>query len=144
MKENKIVLVLNDKETIQELALDKDVRIRIKDAIVDNIGRRTIKLINIDDELKSAIRRQIHDDIFTGTYTNSLKDEVKKAIRETVSKQISCIVDEEIRKALEGVSKKINEEIGFFKERAAAHLEMYDFNKSIKEAIDKEVKKRFS
>lgn len=144
MEQNKLVLVLNDKETIQELALDKDVRIRIKDAIVDNIGRRTIKLINIDDDVKAAIRRQIHNDIFTGTYTNSLKDEIKDAIRKTVNEQMRSVVNEAIRKAQEEVSKEINEEIGFFKERAVAHLEMYDFNKPIKEAIDKEVKKRFS
>lgn len=144
MKENKIVLVLNDKDTIKELAEDRDVRIRIKDAIIDHIGRRTVKLINIDDDLKSAIRKQIHEDLFNGSYVRNLKDDYKDIIRKFVQEEIHKVISAEVDKAIDNVSKKINEEIGFFKERAAAHLEMYDFNKPIKEAIDKEVKKRFS
>lgn len=36
----KIILVLQDKETIKELAKDENVQIKIKDAIVDSIAKR--------------------------------------------------------------------------------------------------------
>ena len=52
---DKISLILQDKKTIEELAKDPEVQIRIKDAIVDALGKRSLKLMNANAEINNAV-----------------------------------------------------------------------------------------
>ena len=48
---DKITIILQDKETIKELAKDPDVQIKIKDAVIDGIGKRASKIANLSDDI---------------------------------------------------------------------------------------------
>lgn len=63
MKENKLIILLNDKDLISELIKDKDVQVRIKDAVIDGIGRRALKLINVHEDFKSGIKTEIDNTV---------------------------------------------------------------------------------
>ena len=58
---DKITISLQDKETIKELAKDPDVQIKIKNAVLDGIGKRALKLSNLSDEIISIMERDIRD-----------------------------------------------------------------------------------
>lgn len=72
---DKITILLQDKQTIEKLAADPDVQIRIKDAILDGLAKRYVKTSNVVKDLLDNARAEMRKELFTGIYNNILKDE---------------------------------------------------------------------
>lgn len=141
MKENKLTILLNDKDLIPELIKDKDVQVRIKDAVIDGIGRRAVKLINAQDDFKSGIKRAVRDMIFDKEswgnkfsiefepiIQNEIKSCLENYIKKSMSKHIDNVVENhlqeiyaEVKRYNHGLSRQI--------------LEQYDIEKMIKTEI---------
>lgn len=58
---DKITIILQDKETIKELAKDPDVQIKIKDAVIDGIGKRASKIANLSDDIIHKLEEDIRN-----------------------------------------------------------------------------------
>ena len=99
---DKITISLQDKETIKELAKDPDVQIKIKDAILDGIGKRALKIGNLSDEIIAIMEDDIRN-YFTEKETHSifrnctvLKPEFRELIHEEANKTFLSIADKEL------------------------------------------------
>ena len=99
---DKITISLQDKETIKELAKDPDVQIKIKNAVLDGIGKRALKIANLSDEIISImetdIRNYFTEDAKRSFLINSkvLKPEFKELIHEEANKAFYNIAEKEL------------------------------------------------
>jgi len=98
---DKITIILQDKETIKELAKDPDVQIKIKDAVLDGIGKRASKIANLSDDIIHKLEEDIRD-YFTETDNsrrerrNVLKPEFKELIRKEANNAFNLSVSKEL------------------------------------------------
>ena len=112
---DKITISLQDKETIKELAKDPDVQIKIKNAVLDGIGKRALKLSNLSDEIISIMERDIRD-YFTedakGRFlinSKVLKPEFKELIHEEASKAFYNVAEEELFEMQQIIKNRVDE-----------------------------------
>ena len=111
---DKITISLQDKETIKELAKDPDVQIKIKDAVLDGIGKRALKIANLSDEIISAIEDDIrnyfteeeHHSIFRPTV---LKPKFRELIHEEANKAFLSIADKEFIDMQKIIKSRVDE-----------------------------------
>lgn len=136
---DKITILLQDKQTIEKLAADPDVQIRIKDAVLDGIAKRGMKLSGITSGIISAAQREIRQEFFGDTWRDILKDEYKTVIREQAKASLNHLVNEELAKC----SKEINESIRFWKAEVLKKLKEYDIEKDIREVAEEVIRKKF-
>ena len=111
---DKITIILQDKETIKELAKDPDVQIKIKDAVIDGIGKCASKIANLSDD----IIHKLEDDIrnyFTETDNsmwnrrNVLKPEFKELIHEEANNAFNLSVSKELLDMHKIINERLNE-----------------------------------
>lgn len=112
---DKITISLQDKETIKELAKDPDVQIKIKDAILDGIGKRALKIGNLSDEIISVMEDDIRN-YFTETKNLSilrsstvLKPEFRELIHEEANKMFLSIADKELIDMQKIIKNRVDE-----------------------------------
>ena len=130
---DKIIIVLQDKQTIEKLAADPEVQIRIKDSIIDGIGKRSAKLLNITNDIVNSAKREIKTEFFGSNYGNVFTDEYKKLINEQAKSALNHLVSEELKEC----SKEINNAIRSWKSEILKKLEEYDIEKDIREVAEK-------
>ena len=112
---DKITISLQDKETIKELAKDPDVQIKIKDAILDGIGKRALKIGNLSDEIIAIMEDDIRN-YFTEKETHSifrhctvLKPEFRELIHEEANKTFLSIADKELIDMQKIIKSRVDE-----------------------------------
>lgn len=112
---DKITISLQDKETIKELAKDPDVQIKIKDAIIDGIGKRALKIGNLSDEIISVMENDIRN-YFTETENISilrnrtvLKPEFRELIHKQASDAFSLIAEKELIDMQKTIKNRVDE-----------------------------------
>lgn len=111
---DKITISLQDKETIKELAKDPDVQIKIKDAVIDGIGKRALKIANLSDEIIGMMEDDIRNyftemdnqSIFNG---RTLKPEFKRLIHRQASNAFSLIASRELADMEEIIKNRVDE-----------------------------------
>ena len=142
---DKISILLQDKEVIAELAKDPEVQIRIKDAIIDGIGKRAVKLMNANAEILGITKRvgdSIAKEIETIMFDN---DRYNKRLKEVYTDRIKCLVDgefdkmirQQIKERLLDVSKEIDSETLMWRLSIKQKIEKADFETIVREEIDK-------
>lgn len=136
---DKITILLQDKQTIEKLAADPDVQLRIRDAILDGIGRRSMKLSGVASGIVSAAEREIRKEFFGDTWRDVLKDEYKDVIKRQVRKETHILVNEEIEECRIEISKTIRS----WKLDVLKKLKEYDFEKDIREVAEAVIKEKF-
>ena len=112
---DKITISLQDKETIKELAKDPDVQIKIKDAVLDGIGKRALKISNLSDEIISAIEDDIrnyfteeeHHSIFR--HPTVLKPKFRELIHKQASDAFSLIAEKELIDMQKIIKNRVDE-----------------------------------
>lgn len=138
---DKITIVLQDKQTIEKLAAAPDVQLRIKDAIIDGIERRELKLQGITDDILNAAKSQIRKefleqigckDFLSKEFKKVVDDQCRVAFRELVSEEILTF-EEELSTAING-----------WKERIKEDLNNYDLDKTIRVVVEEVVREKFS
>ncbi len=130
---DKIIIVLQDKQTIEKLAADPEVQIRIKDSIIDGIGKRSAKLLNITNDIVNSAKREIKTEFFGSSWGNVFTIEYKKLIKEQAKSELNHLVSEELKEC----SKEINNAIRSWRSEILKKLEEYDIEKDICEVAEK-------
>lgn len=109
---DKITIILQDKETIKELAKDPDVQIKIKDAVLDGIGKRASKIANLSDDIIHKLEEDIRN-YFTET-DNSMwnrRNVLKPEFKELIHKEANNAFNLNVSKELLDMHKIINERL---------------------------------
>ena len=111
---DKITIILQDKETIKELAKDPDVQIKIKDAVIDCIGKRASKIANLSDDIIHKLEEDIRN-YFTETDNsmwsrrNVLKPEFKELIRKEANNAFYLSVNKELLDMHKIINERLDE-----------------------------------
>ena len=111
---DKITIILQDKETIKELAKDPDVQIKIKDAVIDGIGKRASKIANLSDDIIHKLEEDIRN-YFTETDNsmwsrrNVLKPEFKELIRKEANNAFYLSVNKELLDMHKIINERLDE-----------------------------------
>lgn len=141
MKENKLTILLNDKDLLSELIKDKDVQVRIKDAVIDGIGRRAVKLINAHDDFKSGIKRAVRDMIFdkkswgnkfSMEFEPIIQNEIKSCLENYIKKSMYQHIDNVVENHLQEIYAEVKR---YNQGLSRQILEQYDIEKMIKTEI---------
>ena len=148
---NKLSLILNDPELIAEIAKDPEVQIRIKDAIIDGIGKRAVKLLNANAEIASvtssigqAISKQIKEQITNGeSWRPTLKTEYKKIIEETLKDYVKTAALEISKEYYKKKKKRALESINAWKSQMELELERNNIESIIRDQVNKYMNAKF-
>lgn len=133
---NKITLLLQDKEVINELAQDPDVQIRIKDAIIDGIKLRSLKHFNVvEDKIKEEMIRELFD----GSWQQRFRVKYQEKIKEGVKPLVSEIISEAQTCCFERINESFSELYNMVRDR----LDSLDIEQLIREEAQKVIEKKF-
>lgn len=138
---DKITIVLQDKTTIEDLAKSPEVQIRIKDAIIDKIGRRALKIANVTNEMIRAAKSEVRDHFLKGcsSYSPELKDEWKKLIREQARSEFQDMVNKDLQEMRIVFKHELNER----KKSILIEIENTDIESIIREVALKVIRDKF-
>lgn len=89
---DKITILLQDITTISELAKDPEVQIKIKDAIIDGVKRRSLKSMNI---IEDKLHRELYDELFEKTWQRGLKQQYKKDLQKVAEETVKNVIRED-------------------------------------------------
>lgn len=133
---NKMTLLLQDKESVMELAKDPEVQIRIKDAIIDGIKHRYLKNFNVvDDKIKEAMIRELFDSPYQARFREKYQDKIKEGVKPVVNDIIS--------EAQTTCFAKIDEAFSDLHTMLRNHLEQLDLETLIREEAQKIIERKF-
>lgn len=152
---DRLTIVLGDKTTIEELAKDPEVQIRIKDAIIEGIGRKCVKVAMSSKELKDAVRRV--DEVaaktfkekflekggwsgFRDTLTPEYREIVKNAVRTAVGNEIEAATKEQLQILTDRVSNVVTS----FEHRVENYLNSLNLDKVIENVATKVIKDKLA
>lgn len=151
---DRISIILQDKTTIEELAKDPEVQIKIKDAIVDALGKRSLKLMNANAEISNAIStistaisREV-EDMFCerGAWSKTLRSTYKDLIRREASEEFNKLVEQEVNAQLDGLRTRIrricDSGAELWEKQVNEKIANFDFDKAINDAVQAEVARR--
>lgn len=133
---NKITLLLQDKEVINELAQDPDVQIRIKDAIIDGIKLHSLKHFNV---VKDKIKEEMIRELFDGSCQQRFRVKYQEKIKEGVKPLVSEIISEAQTCCFERINKAFSELYNMVRDR----LDSLDIEQLIREEAQKAIEKKF-
>lgn len=142
---NKLSLILNDPALIAEIAKDPEVQIRIKDAIIDGIGKRAVKLLNANAEIASvtstigqAISKEIRERLTNGeSWRPTLKTEYKKIVEETLKDYVKTAALEISKEYSNEIKKRALESINAWKSQMELELERNNIESIIRDQVNK-------
>lgn len=139
--ENKLTILLNDKEFLTEIAKDPEVQLKIKDAIVDAAIKRSTKISNnLTESIGNRIGEYVKSSLLDPSgWSCKLKPEVVEMIKKESTRVVSDVVSKEVQELLAEVQRKLN----YYKGLVIAKLEEVDVDKIIREEIRKAVDLKF-
>lgn len=143
----KVSLTLQNRELIEEIVKNNpDIETKIHTSIIDGISKRIAKVVVggeltklIDQESKKA-EKELLKHYFTeedsrfgygkvfklkSEYWETMKEKIVSVVNDTISETVKHAIDERLAEKIDEISN-------------------FDFNTAIKEAIEKEVQRRFS
>ena len=141
--DNKITIMLGDKDAILQLAQDPDVQVKIKDSIAAAVAKMAGKGIN--EALPIVVKKvaaEIEAEVLVKTngYNYVLSDKYKKLVREEVRRAFDDIIDEAVEEAMQKYIEEINKKVDIFKCFLDKRLERVDVDSIVKERVDKFLK----
>ena len=148
---DRLTIVLGDKTTIEELAKDPEVQIKIKDAIIEGIGRKCVKVAMSSKELKAAVQRV--DEVaakafkekflekggwggFSDKLTPEYQEIVQDAVRKAVGKEIEAATKEQLQILTDVVTS--------FENRVENYLNGLNLDKVIENVATKVIKDKLA
>ncbi len=141
--DNKITIMLGDKDAILQLAQDPEVQVKIKDSIAAAVAKMAGKGIN---EALPVVVRQVANEIDaevlvkTNGYNYVLSDKYKKLVYEAARDAINDVIDEAVANAMQKYLDEVNEKVNFYKNILDERLERVDVDSIVKERVDKFLK----
>lgn len=141
---DKITIILQDKETIKELAKDPDVQIKIKDAVIDGIGKRASKIANLSDDIIHKLEKDIRNyftefDNSMWKKRNVLKPEFKELIRKEANNAFNLSVSKELLDMHKIINNRLDEIKTIIMDRITNGLNL---EKIVSDAAEKVIKEK--
>lgn len=141
---DKITIILQDKETIKELAKDPDVQIKIKDAVIDGIGKRASKIANLSDDIIHKLEEDIRNyfteiDNSMWKKRNVLKPEFKELIRKEANNAFNLSVSKELLDMHKIINNRLDEIKTIIMDRITNGLNL---EKIVSDAAEKVIKEK--
>ena len=141
---DKITIILQDKETIKELAKDPDVQIKIKDAVIDGIGKRASKIANLSDDIIHKLEEDIRNyfteiDNSMWKKRNVLKPEFKELIRKEANNAFNLSVSKELLDMRKIINNRLDEIKTIIMDRITNGLNL---EKIVSDAAEKVIKEK--
>lgn len=141
---DKITIILQDKETIKELAKDPDVQIKIKDAVIDGIGKRASKIANLSDDIIHKLEEDIRNyfteiDNSMWKKRNVLKPEFKELIRKEANNAFNLSVSKELLDMHKIINNRLDEIKTIIMDRITNDLNL---EKIVSDAAEKVIKEK--
>lgn len=141
---DKITIILQDKETIKELAKDPDVQIKIKDAVIDGIGKRASKIANLSDDIIHKLEEDIRNyfteiDNSMWKKRNVLKLEFKELIRKEANNAFNLSVSKELLDMHKIINNRLDEIKTIITDRITNDLNL---EKIVSDAAEKVIKEK--
>ena len=125
---DKITILLQDITTISELAKDPEVQIKIKDAIIDGVKRRSLKSMQI---IEDKLHRELYDELFEKTWQRGLKQQYKKDLQKVAEDTVKNV----IREDSDWWADFIRQEIDDFKESVKLKIASIDLDEIIRKEV---------
>lgn len=125
---DKITILLQDITTISELAKDPEVQIKIKDAIIDGVKRRSLKSMQI---IEDKLHRELYDEHFDKTWQRGLKQQYKKDLQKVAEDTVKNV----IREDSDWWADFIRQEIDDFKESVKLKIASIDLDEIIRKEV---------
>lgn len=125
---DKITILLQDITTISELAKDPEVQIKIKDAIIDGVKRRSLKSMQI---IEDKLHRELYDELFDKTWQRGLKQQYKKDLQKVAEDTVKNV----IREDSDWWADFIRQEIDDFKESVKLKIASIDLDEIIRKEV---------
>lgn len=125
---DKITILLQDITTISELAKDPEVQIKIKDAIIDGVKRRSLKSMQI---IEDKLHRELYDELFDKTWQRGLKQQYKKDLQKVAEETVKNV----IREDSDWWADFIRQEIDDFKESVKLKIASIDLDEIIRKEV---------
>lgn len=136
---DKITILLQDITTISELAKDPDVQIKIKDAIIDGVKRRSLKSMQI---IENKLHRELYDELFDKTWQRGLKQQYKKDLQKVAEETVKNVIREDSDWWADFIRKEIDD----FKESVKLKIASIDLDeiitKEVRSIIDAKLSRR--
>lgn len=141
---DKITIILQDKETIKELAKDPDVQIKIKDAVIDGIGKRASKIANLSDDIIHKLEEDIRNyfteiDNSMWKKRNVLKPEFKELIRKEANNAFNLSVSKELLDMHKIINNRLDDIKTIIMDRITNGLNL---EKIVSDAAEKVIKEK--
>lgn len=134
---NKLTLVLQEKSVIAELAKDEEVKIRIADAVIDGIRKRSSKIM---DGIANSISREIHSQIYE---RQSWKAMLKPEIKEAIAKEAENIVRNLVKEETESLRKEAIEKLREIRVDLIKDLHCIDLEKLVEKQVRMIISEKF-
>lgn len=108
---NKITIVLNDKDMIEELIKNEETQIIIKDSVKNAIVKRLLNgknMFNVDS-LKEIIRSLIYEKADKGG-GKIIREEFRELIKSTIKRELNEYIEKEVRSNIDfkSIEEKTN------------------------------------
>lgn len=135
---NKLTLILQDKSVIAELAKDESVKIRIADAIIDGIRKRSSK---VTEGIAQRIAEELEANFYNkSAWRKTLSDEVKKKIQKEAKSVMSDLIEENV----EIIRDEVSEELKKLRSSIKQTLETMDIEPFVEKYVKKAIKEKFN
>ena len=144
--DNRITILLQDEDLLKGLLKDPDVLVKIKNSVIDRLGKRAVKIANVDTEILNSAKKEIESHFFffvsgARSYYKQLelKDKFKMQFRDVANKEFQTVMLDELA-ALRTEYKYFLEER---KKELMKKISEIDIESIIREVAEEVIKEKF-
>ena len=144
--DNRITILLQDEDLLKELVKDPDVLVKIKNSVIDRLGKRAVKIANVDTEVLNSAKKEIESHFFNDVSGSrsyykqlELKDKFKMQFRDIANKELQGVILDELA-ALRTEYRHFLEER---KKELMSKISEIDIESIIREVAEKVIKEKF-
>lgn len=146
-----VKIMLNKDEEIKRLAADPAIELRIKNAIIDGVGKRVAKALGDEgmERITRECRKALHEElerqgfIKRGSWMRSMEisNDLRDAIRQEAKSLLSMAIQNCVNETFNSMGRTTVE---MMVASRIQELEKMDCNKAIADAADRVIRSRLS
>ena len=144
--ENRITILLQDEKLLEEILKDPDVLLKLKNSVIDRLGKRAVKIANVDTQILNSAKNEIETHFFNDVSGSrsfykqlELKDKFKMQFRDIANKELQAVILDELA-ALRTEYRYFLEER---KKEIMKKISEIDIESIIREVAEKVIKEKF-
>lgn len=147
-----VKIMLNKDEEIKRLAADPEVELRIKNAIIDGVGKRVAKTLGDEgmERITSECRKVLHEELEKQSFIKHSSDffrslqisnELRDAIRQEAQSLLAVAIQNCVNETFNSMGRST---IGMMVAGRIQELNLMDCKKVIADAADRVIRSRLS